>query len=168
MKLGFSCFTMLCFCCTAKWISCTYTCIFSLSHTHTECSLFSPPALRVLVFQGSGVNFGWQLHGRQDSVLFMGCSAHGYLITPVGDDKQTWSGFTYKDGDYWLKKGQWRAWPVVNTFELCPKGSTCSWQNLSCFWVLPLIPLDQQILRVHLGSNHTVNTTTIQIQSPAL
>jgi len=57
---------------------------------------------------------------------------------------------------------------VVNTFELCPKGSTCSWQNLSCFWVLPLIPLDQQILRVHLGSNHTVNTTTIQIQSPAL
>lgn len=143
--------------------------VSSLCHTHTKCSLFSPPALKVLVFQGSGVNFRWQLHGRQDSVLFMWCSAHDYIITPVGDDKQTWSGFTYKGGDYWLKKGQWKGMASgQHVWKLCPKGSTCSWQNLSCFWVLPLIPLDQQILRVHLGPNHTKNTTTIQIQSPAL
>ena len=67
------------------------------------------------------------------------------------------------------KKGQWKGMASgQHVWKLCPKGSTCSWQNLSCFWVLPLIPLDQQILRVHLGPNHTMNTTTIQIQFPAL
>ena len=94
------------FCCRAKWISYTYTCIFSLSHTHTHTMFIVFSSCPQGVFQGSGVNFRWRLHGRQDSVLFMRCSAHGYLIIPVGGDMQTWCGFTYKDGDYWLKKGQ--------------------------------------------------------------
>ena len=58
-----------------------------VTHTHKVFIVFS--SCPQGVFQGSGVNFRWQLHGRQDSVLFMRCSAHGYLIIPVGDDKQT-------------------------------------------------------------------------------
>lgn len=65
--------------------------------------------------------------------------AHGYIINSVGDDNQTYPGFTYKDRACWLK-GQWKDWSVVKTCELCLRGSTCSGQNPSCLSIKPHRP----------------------------
>lgn len=65
--------------------------------------------------------------------------AHGYIMNSVGDDNQTYPGFTYKDRACWLK-GQWKDWPVVKTCELCLRGSTCSGQNPSCLSIKPHRP----------------------------